>query len=142
MILRLFLQISKCFSFFELSLCLFIVSILCIPVMKYFHNNVLALERASLHIQILQKRLSAMSYQHYLKAQDNVSLEFQAILQQAITQNKFFSFQGRGKNQFRLTIGKEYAQFTLVENPKGIFALTCNPSQRLCRKIYHRKHTK
>lgn len=129
------------FSLFELLVCLIIISILSIPATHYAHSHILAIQRARLHIQTIQKNLSKISYMQFLSKKDSAKY-VDEILQDLVTDNKFFSFKSSGNNQFRLYIGKQYTQFTLNKSEGNLFYLSCNPSQSLCRRIYHRKYAK
>ncbi|RDU61569.1 type II secretion system protein [Helicobacter sp. MIT 14-3879] len=132
---------SRSFSLFELLLCIMIISILSIPALKYFNNKILAIEQASQHIQMLQRKLQVISYESYLSKQNLQDFQLEAILHKAHTQSALFSFIRQG-NTFTLIINNEYAQFSIEKSPDGYLHLTCNPNQKLCRKIYHRKYSK
>ncbi|STQ85249.1 hypothetical protein LS73_001190 [Helicobacter muridarum] len=129
------------FSLFELLVCLFIISILSIPAVNYARSHLIAIEKARLHIRSIQNNLAKLPYKQFISKQD-VTKCVDKILKDLVVDNKFFSLKPRGRNQFRLYIGKQYVQFTLNKSDGNRFNLSCNPSQFLCRKIYHRKHLK
>lgn len=132
---------SRGFSLLETLLCLGILAIFAYFSLKPLMQENLAINKASLHIQFLQKELNERFYQAFLR-KETLDLSFyNALLQSSQVNNKDFSFLLRG-NAFILKINDKQIRFVLQQSVNGVPLLTCNPSQLLCREIYRRKLNK
>lgn len=132
---------ENAFSMFEMLFVLVILSLLTLSVLKPQINSMLSIRAASFHLQKLQKDINDIAYKSFLikKAVDkNMILN---LINNAQVNNKFFSLELRASS-FYLTINKQRLRLNIKENANGSFSITCNPSNELCRKIYHRKFAK
>lgn len=110
-------------------------------MIKPYSQEIIAIEAASTHVQMLQKQLNEISYQAFLQKQKINIGTINALLQNAQTNNNLFTFTLRG-DDFTLRIKSKQLKLNLRENSNGSYTIACNPSNELCRKIYHRKHKK
>lgn len=131
----------KAFSLLEILICILILSILSLSIIKPQLSEVISIRAASVHLQTLQKEINNISYMAFKQKQKVDKNAILTLINNAQTNNNFFTFVVRN-NIITLTINKARARLNIRENANGSFSITCNPSQELCRKLYHRKQPK
>ncbi len=132
--------VSQSFSIFEVLLCILILSIVALFIVKPYIQEAIAIRQASTHIQMLQQKINEIVYIAFLQ-KSNLDDSIKQLLEHAQIHNNFFSLVLKN-NVFTLRIRNKQLRLTLKPTPNSSYVITCNPSQILCRKLYHRKHAK
>lgn len=135
------IRYTKAFSMLEMLFCITILSILSIVIIKPYTTESIALRSARLHIQTLQQQINQATYYAFLQKQPIKSQDLQTILINGTINTKLFSFSLQ-QNRYILQIGKQRLVMPIRLTNKNHYVITCNPSQLLCRQLYHRKHSK
>lgn len=135
------IKYTHAFSLLETLFCILLFSILCIIILKPYTTQSLALRQANLHIQTLQQEINKQAYYAFLQKRQLDSQALHSLLQNAQINTKLFSFIWKN-NRYILQIGKKKLNMSIRKTNANHYVITCNPSNELCRKIYHRKHAK
>lgn len=129
------------FSMLEILLSLAIISMCAFFILKPYTTENLALRQASLYIQTLQHKINDIAYTSFLQKKPLDTRQLESLLQSAAIQTKLFSLKWQ-QNRFVLQIGNKRLTMQIKQTHTRHYVITCNPSQELCRKLYHRKHKK
>lgn len=135
------IKYTHAFSLLEILLSLTLLSILSIVMLKPYTTQSLALRQANLHIQTLQQEINKQAYYAFLQKKPLNQQTLTSLLQNAQINTNLFSLTWQN-NRLVLQIGKKKLNMIIRQTNTNHYVITCNPSHDLCRKIYHRKHTK
>lgn len=135
------IKYTQAFSMLEILFCIAILAILSVVIIKPYTTESIALRSARLHIQTLQQQLNQATYYAFLQKQPIQSQALQTILNNGSIKTKLFSFNLQ-QDRYILQIGNKRLAMPIRQTNKNHYIITCNPSQLLCRKLYHRKHGK
>lgn len=135
------LRYTQAFSMLEMLICIAIISIISVIIIKPYTTEEIALRQARLHIQTAQHQINQATYYAFLQKQPLQSHSLQIILNNNSISTKLFSFKLQ-RDQYILQIGKKRLVMPIKKTNINHYVITCNPSQTLCRKLYHRKHSK
>lgn len=97
--------------------------------------------QASKYIQMIQKTLNDSVYTTFLNKQKNNMAFIQEVLNKYQVNNKYFSLVLQNQ-KYILTIQSQRLYLTIKVNSNNQYIITCNHSNLLCRKLYHRKQKK
>lgn len=135
------MRYSNAFSMIEVLICILIISILSAFIIKPYTTKSIALRSARFHIQMLQQQINQATYEAFIQKQILQSQLLQTILYNGAVKTKLFSLTLQ-KDKYILQIGKESLSMPIRTTNKNNYVITCNPSQLLCRQLYHRKYSK
>lgn len=135
------MRYTPAFSLLEILIYLMILAILSLSAIKPQINEILGVRAASSHLQMLQKNLNEISYSAFLQKKKIDSNYLANVLNSGQIKDRFFSLELKN-NAFLLSINNAKLRMPLKQTPTGSIVITCNPSNEICRKLYHRKQTK
>ena len=139
--MREYKNISSAFSTLEVLISLLILSIIASFALKPNIEEHIAIRKAAMALQLLQTQLNEAAYYSFLSKTAIKQDMLLDIMKNSQFQDKHISLILR-RNAYILRINNKQLRLDIRQNSNGTYTIGCNPSQILCRKIYHRKHNK